>query len=226
MHKHYFQPEAETMPVNEIKKLPRKLILDLPAAMLLQQRGTDVGLRGTEDAGIPCYERYHDLENAGFIPPGHSSLQFQYAKYQRVTTDDNAEILSLFEDAETAWPSAYRYDNGECEFYVLCVDGYTMRPNCSVFLSYGRQEQLLDFIGAIPHVKREPGVYMMWKTDSAETALLVQNLSEDVLFDFDVHLDRAYQSVSIYGGEGTLWRTKLHITSDVAPHGALLITLK
>ena len=213
--------------VSTLTKLPSKLILDLPAAMLLTEKGVDVGLcKVNPISDIPWYERYEDLRNCGVSTPGHTSLQFQNAPYSRVTLDEKATVLSVFEGRTEVFPSAYRYRSGGTEFYVLCVDAYALRPNCSIFLSYGRQKQLLDFIGAIPHVAGQPGVYTLWKEGKESGALLILNLSEDVLFDFDVDLDRSYTEVILYGAEGFCAGDRIHVDSEIPPFSACMVELK
>lgn len=211
----------------EIKELPKKLILDLPAAKILTARGIDVGLRGsTPISELPLYERYTAPEHAGCNNPGHSSLQFQWgAPYECAELADSADLLSIFECETRVIPSAYTYSNGETCFYVLCADASALRPNCSIFLSYGRQAQLLDFIGNIPHIKGQPCVYTLWKENDQGGALLILNLCEDSLFDFDIVLDRSYSDVRLHGITGSLDGSRIHISDTVAPFSAVIAEL-
>ena len=213
--------------VTALNQMPKKLILDLPAALRLQEAGVDVGISEViPGAEIPLYERYEQLDGCGVFVPGHTSLQFQYAPYSRVVPREGAEILSVFEGRTQVFPSAYRYQNGKTELYVLCADAYALRPNCSILLSYGRQNQLLDFIGGIPHVAGEPCVYTLWKEGADGGALLVLNLSEDVLFDFDIVLDKAYDRVILHGAEGIHHGDRVHITGEVAPFAAVMVEMR
>ena len=213
--------------VMALKRMPKKLILDLPAALRLQETGMDVGISEViPGAEIPLYERYEHLDKCGVFVPDHTSLQFQYAPYSRVVPCEGAEILSVFEGRTQVFPSAYRYQSGDTELYVLCADAYALRPNCSVLLSYGRQKQLLDFIGPIPHVAGEPCVYTLWKEGETGDALLILNLSEDVLFDFDIVLDRPYAEVILHGAEGIHRGDRIRVTGEVQPFAALTVELK
>ena len=213
--------------VTALKQLPKKLILDLSAARRLQEAGMDVGISEIiPGAEVPLYERYEGLDTCGVFVPGHTSLQFQYAPYSRVVLREGAEILSVFEGRTQVYPSAYRYQSGETQLYVLCADAYALRPNCSVLLSYCRQKQLLDFIGGIPHVAGEPCVYTLWKEGEAGGALLVLNLSEDVLFDFDIMLDRTYPQAVLHGAEGVHLGDRIRVTGEVAPFGAVMVEMR
>jgi hypothetical protein len=209
------------------ERMPRKLILDLPAALRLQEAGMDVGIAEViPEANIPLYERYEHLDTCGVFVPGHTSLQFQSAPYFRVVPREGARVLSVFEGRTQVYPSAYRYTSGETELYVLCADAYALRPNCSILLSYGRQKQLLDFMGSIPHVAGQPCVYTLWKEGETGGALLVLNLSEDVLFDFDIVLDRTYDQAILHGAEGVHLGDRVHVTGEVPPFSAITIEMK
>ena len=208
--------------------MPKKVILDLPAAKCLTECGVDVGLKKTTPtAYIPMYERYENLDRTGIYVPGHSSLQFQWnAMYERCDLCENAVVMSVFEAEDGSFPSAYRYTDGTTEYYVLCVDATALRPNCSIFLSYGRQTQLLDFIGAVPQIKGEPGIYSIWKENAREGVVLYLNLCEDILFDFDIVLDDGYPAVTLFGAEGTVQGKQIHVTSSVAPYGSFMVTYR
>jgi hypothetical protein len=213
--------------VTALKQLPKKLILDLPAALRLREAGIDTGLAEViPGAEIPLYERYEHIDTCGLFVPGHTSLQFQSAPYSRAILREGAEVLSVFEGRTQTFPSAYRYTCGETELYVLCADAYALRPNCSVLLSYGRQKQLQDFIGSIPHVAGQPCVYTLWKEGDTGGALLVLNLSEDVLFDFDIVLDQPYDEVVLHGVEGIHRADRIRVTGEVAPFSAITVEMK
>jgi len=134
--------------------------------------------------------------------------------------------MSVFEAEDGSFPSAYRYTDGTTEYYVLCVDATALRPNCSIFLSYGRQTQLLDFIGAVPQIKGEPGIYSIWKENAREGVVLYLNLCEDILFDFDIVLDDAHPAVTLFGAAGTVQGKQIHVTSSVAPYGSFMVTYR
>jgi len=207
-----------------IDELPKKLIIDLPAAKLLKERGIDVGLISTEPQnGSPSFEYF--TESCG-VPAGRASMTNHSAPYEKCTIDKKAAVLSEFMYASGNIPSVYVYNNGSTEFFVLCVDSSLLLPVSSVFTSYGRQRQLLEFVGKVPHIKGMPGVYTLWKEDVNETALLFLNLYPDDMFDFDIELDSSYASVNLIGAEGVLDGDKIHITSTVAPYGIVIAVLK
>ena len=125
------------------------------------------------------------------------------------------------------FPSSFRYDNGETEFLVFAFDGYGGYGTSHAFLSYYRQEQLLDFIGEkYPFIKGNPFVYTICKEDENERAVLFCNFSEDELFDFDVNLDREYADMELFGAKGEMKNKKIKIDSNVSAYGAFAVILK
>ena len=58
-------------------------------------------------------------------------------------------------------------------------------------------------------------------------AVLIENLSYDTIFDFDIELDGSWDTASLYGGEGTLSEDKkrLAVTTDLPSGGALVLEL-
>lgn len=203
--------------VKAFEKLPKKVITDLKGAELLKESGIDVGFVTAKAAASPYFECF----GKNLVPVGDSG------EYYDCALRENARVLSSFEGAAGYFPAAYTYDNGECEFLVLTFDAYTVLYDSPLFISYGRQNQLMDFIGnRYCYIKNEPGIYQICKRNQQETALFFENLCEDALFDFDISLDRAYSGVDLFGAEGELRGDALHITSSVAPYAMFAVVLK
>ena len=162
----------------EIGDLPKKLILDRPAAQILEKRGVDVGLM-------------HHTDKADY----------------------------------------YEYDNGNTKFLVFSYNAYD-RGWDSIFsgdamLGYDIQDLLWNFIGrSYPRIEHQPSVYSVCKTDGGETAVMFVNLCDDDWFDFDVLLDREYDTVALFGAEGIVNGRTIHIDGSVPAWGALSVILK
>ena len=93
-----------------------------------------------------------------------------------------------------------------------------------MFRSYSRQKQVLDFIGGeFPVIRNYPGTYTLYKTNGNSAAVLFENLSLDPMFDFDIELAKPCKEMELFGATGTLSEDgmRIHITSDVAPYGAI-----
>ena len=56
---------------------------------------------------------------------------------------------------------------------------------------------------------------------------LFENLSLDPMFEFDIELAKPCKEMELFGAEGTLSEDgmRIHITSDVAPYGAIGVAL-
>lgn len=205
--------------IDMIRKLPKKLIIDMAAAKILKERGVDIGLLSAQKTSVPIFEYFGETRTPLFANA--------VSEYYDCSLEDGAEVLSLFENEGGKIASAYRYDNGECEFLVFTFDAYQTSLNSSLFVSYGRQEQIIDFVGErFCYIRNEPGVYQICKRGDGETAVFFENLWEDGMFDFCVELDDEYSSVEIFGAEGYLDAKKLYITSEIPPFGMFAFVLR
>ena len=88
----------------------------------------------------------------------------------------------------------------------------------------------MDFIGSgYPAVENESGIYCLCKQtpDVRKMAALIENLSYDTIFDFDIELDGSWDTASLYGGEGILSpdKQRLSVTTDLPSGGALVLEL-
>lgn len=203
--------------VNMLDKLPRKMILDVRAAQCLQEKGVDVGLISVSPARAPGRERFGEAT---------ISTPIAWGTYYQCELQKKAKVLSYFISGDTEYPAVYRYDNGTTEFMVYAFDGYTVNQAGGSFLSNLRRTQLLDFVDGICSIDGFPGVYQICKQEKGETAILFENLYEDEMFDFKIQLDRTYQSMEVYGIEGTLEGDEIRVHSEVPPFGMFAVVLR
>lgn len=201
-----------------IDVLPKKLIVDIGAAEILQNRGFDLGLKH-----INSNIKAVNSEQFGSEMP-FFGYHGGFAKVCKLK--DNANIQSNFICETKKFPASYIYKSAGTEFLVFTFDGY-LTPNVSrILLSYYRQKQLLDFIGKkYPYIEGYPSIYEVCKKDKNETAVFFLNLSEDDLFDFKIHLDKKYKSLRIFGAEGTLDGNKIKVTSNISAYGFFAVLL-
>lgn len=213
---------------------PEKLILDLPAAMLLQEKGWDLGIRSAAPFVPAAAERYHFCDGSTeYISISSSGLALfpqMHNGYFDVTLDGGNQVLSSFCYHDGDRPSSCRIRSGNTEFFILLFDAAALGQSCSAECSYSRQQQLLDFIGRkYPVIAGENEVYCLCKQseNGKKMAVLLLNLGHDTLFDHSVELDGAWDSVSIYGGEGILSidKRQLRITTDLPAGEALVLEL-
>ncbi len=212
-------------------KFPKNLIIDVPAAKILMDRGVDVGLRSFKKADGQAREifdlpggrkqtiniTYPKLFRPGYLGSGFYSCQ----------VDPAAQIQSHY---DSGLPASYVYDNGTTRFLVLLANVDTLGQSCSYCASYARQQQILEFLNhAYPAIRHEPDIYTLFKYNKTEdtAAVLFGNLGEDLLFDFDIHLNKPCSNVNICGAYGQLSSDGMvvHITSDVPAKTCIALEL-
>ena len=206
--------------VKSIEKMPKRMIVDAVAAKCLQEQGIDVGLvsvQALEGIVYPVAERFGDVRISAAASGGI---------YYECTLKEKAEVQSVLEIGDKLIPASYIYDNGTTEFLVYTFDAYSISQAGSVLCSYGRQEQILSFYSDYPIIRKSPFVYQLCKKNENETALFVANIFEDEMFDFEIELDKAYESVECYGVEAHLEGKTLKVTSEVASYGMFAVVLR
>ena len=202
-----------------VKHFPQKLIIDAKAAKIFSQKGIDVGITSFEPADVPVIEKCDENKICMTIVSGN----YYNCGYAKTTS-----VLSLFEDAQGhEYPAVMKYKNEKLntEFFIISVDAESENDCCTVFRSYLRQSQILNFINDFPYIMNQPDVYQIFKTNEKESAILFENLSEDTIFDFVIQLDKKYSKMEICGASGILIGDKIKITSDFSPYRAIAVNL-
>ncbi len=197
-----------------METLPRRLIVDLSAAEILSQKGVDIGVQFRDAAPIPNREYGFGEEIEIFKAHG---------RFARLTLKPGAEVVTEFGVGKERFVGSYRYDNGTTEFLVLAFDGYSVRQDNALFGSYLRQKTLLEFVGRIPHLPGNPGVWTLVKKSESETAILCLNIFEDPILDGVLELGTSYASAELIGAEGILEGTRIRLTDAVPPYGAFIV---
>ena len=204
--------------VKEIKKMPKKLILDITGAKILKEQGIDVGFESLSAMNVPTT-----------ISDGVNkvSLTNPWGEYYNPVLKEGTDVKCTFIALDESFPGAYTYKSGDTEFLVFTFDGFIDKYDSGVFTSYIQESVVKDFLGnAFCYIRKEPAVYQICKRDENETAVLFENLWEDALFDFEIELDKEYKDVSFFGADGVLEGAKIKITSEVAPYGMFAVILK
>ncbi len=214
------------------EKFPKNLIIDIPAARILMDRGVDVGLesyKAADDQGREVFElpngkkQQINITYPRIFRPGYLGTGFFDCRVNPAAQIQSRYISGL--------PASYVYDNGTTRFLVLLADVDVLGQSCSYCASYARQQQILQFLNdAYPSIAHEPDIYTLYKcnSDGSSAAVLFGNLGEDMLFDFDINLARPCKNVSICGAEGRLSDDgmRMHITSDVPAKTCIALNLE
>ena len=218
----------DVLAIPEMSKY-KKLIIDFPAARLLTEKGVDVGLKSFCNAQVPSYEHFEEERvNLSFIEA--EAPMEKTGGFYEVKLRANADIQSVFQSKAGDYVSSYIYNNGETEFLVFTFDTLAVGEASSLFVSYCRQKQLIDFIAEeYPYIIGQTGIYSLCASseDRKKQAVLFENIGGDPAFDFSIELGRECSDFTIFGAEGELAedRRSICITSDFAPSAAMALEL-
>lgn len=195
------------------KPLPGQLILDLPAARILQQSGIDTGLLSAQKIAPPLLTLHAGEQvGTGWLP-------FVY----RLTLREEAVPVSVFSEEGKESPAVYRYRSEKTDFLVYAFDGYAQDPRTVFSLSYFRAEELADFLNfSYPKLHRVPGFYQICRRHpDGRLVSLFLNMSSDIPDPF--RIGDVPVPVFAEGATGVLEADGIRITSPVLPfHGFVL----
>ena len=197
-------------------------VLDIGAAMILMERGIDVGAEGFGEAqtigGMEQFPAYGERVRIGNM-----------VRYREPALKAGAEALSCADGHVTA----YRYENAEGQrFIVYPFEMDASWSNLGVTRSYCRQKQLiegLEWAGRkkLPAVLMgHPDICLMCKRSEKGLAVGVWNLSADYIADARIRLDRAYGACSLFGAEGALEGDHVQISGEIAPYSFVGVFLE
>lgn len=226
----------------------KKLILDLPAARLLEEKGIDTGLAGAKRAAVPGLEYFPAAgRGAGVLGAADAAQQIPAAaqrlllsgigqgaplaktgSFYDVQLKEGARAESWFESQDGITVSSYRYHNDTTEFMVLAFDALAAGESSTLFASYCRQNQLMDFVGgAYPYIRGFSEIYSLCAAseDGREQAVLFENQSLDPVFDFEIELGKICEKFELIGamGELTADKKRIRVTTDFQPSAAMVL---
>lgn len=204
------------------------LILDCRAAVLLSERGVDVGLVSVGE-GFTAEKEYFEAED---------DYTASNAWVYDISVSDNAEVLSRFitcaadctETRRTV--GSYFYENADGErFLVFAFDGYEQYYSGGGMRGYYRSAMLRNacvrFGAALPaYSYGHPDLYLQAKR-GADGSLSVGlwNMFADAVFEPTVELDGSYSAVEGIGCTARLAGDRV-ILSDIAPFSFAGFTVK
>lgn len=192
------------------------VILDLPAAVVLQERGYDVGLKAYSKE-VAWNETFGPDKIVGIGEAIKSGTMY------RIEAADDARVLSeyIFQD-KTKAPSCYRYDAPDgVQYLVYAFDGNSAPTvESPIYCSYYRQRQLVDAIrgmgGKVPVITYEaPNLYAVAKSDEDSIAVWLANINPDTVYAPVFELEDAYTRCDVIGGRAHLEAGKLVFETDI-----------
>ena len=202
----------------DLKSLGQGAFLDGVAAVILMQKGIDVGLKGDwrfED-GRPSY---------GVSPDGkeRSWMIAHGVRFLDAPIHENAEIMMYAEDGQKLRPLIYRYQNANGQrFMVYMTDSMAKLYNHDICKGYLMQNALhegLEWIAdkKLPVTcKGNPSLYLLAKREGNRMAVGMFNCFADAVLDPVIRLDRPYRSVKFVGCSGRLEGDCVYLDAPIA----------
>ena len=204
-----FGESARHVPLDAIKK---GAILDGIAAVILTERGVDVGLG--ED---PCLS----FREVPFIKTEtENSVSVLNGKARLITSpiSENAAAVASIAMGD-GLPLAYRYKNADGQsFTVFTFDSETVDRKSGLLRGYAIEKILLDGIATIgekkltAHCPASPDLYTLCSRGEDSLALGLFNCYADSVLDPVVELDREYVSARFAGFDGRVEGNKLYLS--------------
>ena len=204
-----------------VKTFAKKMIVDLRAAEILQERGLNLALnRKTIIHGL-AKEEYAD---GSYWFMNNATAKQYYA----CELNGEATIASYYVDCNgNKTPSSWQVTCEGTEFLVFAFDPYEESGQSTILFSCDRREQLQEFIGHhYPYMDDFYDVYTVCKDGHGERAVLFQNMGQDEIVDGVILLDKPYDDMKIFGAEGTLQGDKILLESIVQPFASVAVVLK
>ena len=161
------------------------MILDVPAAQLLQERGVDVGLLSAKSLPAEYSERF---ETEAITSYGVNAVY-------DIEVAESAKVLSRFCGDGQEHIAAYLYENADGQrFMVYGFNGDDVRYTSTTIRNYCRGEQLRDVLPALcgkslpAACTGHPYLYCLCKQRENTTAVAYINCHPDEMVDATVEL--------------------------------------
>lgn len=191
----------------------KRVVVDLPAALILQKKGYDLGIKSISSAPVPFIEHFKDEQ----VQLVYTSAN---AEYNALELKPEAKIQSTFDTGAVA---SFEYNN----FLVLNFDALYIGEGSSLLRSYSRGRQLREFFeNAYPSICDLSEIYCLLAKKQDGLTVLFQNHSSDPVFDFDINLPKECKEFKLYRAEGVLKGKKIHITTEFSPSASILLEIK
>ena len=201
-----FGENARHIPLSDLQKGG---VLDIRAALILQERGVDVGIQSVDSFQVAPISTETDKYGTSIRPFGNP-----VSAYRRFNGALNANAETQSYD-EAHHPIAWRYENANRQkFFVFNVDQADIEHNCSINVNYIRQKQLIDAVEWIAGEKlpakceKHPHLYIQCgKSDGLVVGLF--NCYDDCVLPAIITLDKEYKTVEFFGCKGSLQGDKV-----------------
>lgn len=210
----------------DLSLLKEGTILDATAAMILMERGVDLGI---EDAGAPfehtiAFAHGKDATRKSLITEGAARLINPSLKA-------GAEVELFYSEPSGSHPLAYRYENQKGErFLVMLFEGASTLRLCGLLKCPSMQELLheeLPWVGRAPLPAAcfgNPELFLMAEREEDSISIALLNCFADRALQPVVQLDREYSRIECLNCEASLEGDRLILQSPL--HGFTFAAFK
>ncbi len=203
------------------------MILDAVSAIILTERGVDVGIASYEGFENKTYT-YLSTGKEGEIAP----VRFADSRQLKATLAPTAEIVMTAYCGTKEEPFAYTYENADgVRFLVYLSDYGTWTEGTGLFDSCIHHPVLTR---ALPWLSRHPlpivgeahpGLYLLADRDGEGTSLLFVNCFADEIITPVFTLDECYADARVFGASAHTDGNRLVFDTDIPPYAAVTVRL-
>ena len=206
----------------ELSRLSEGTVLDAVSAIILTQRGVDVGIKEygrlvDKNISFLCT---NDVEYKSFISKGNVKMLLP-------ALEDTAEPLLFSTEQNNTDTVAYKYENANGErFLVFLFEGdsifdSTQMRDSGLLKNYAVQKTLAK---ELPWVARKeldaycignPELYLMCRKDESSMTVGLFNCFADALAEPVIMLDEEYKNIECIGCEAKIEGRKVILTSKM-----------
>lgn len=202
-----FGENARYLPESAFEK---PLIIDLPAARILQEMGIDTGISSFGHRFVTVQEQFPDMQVTVCKHGGARPYAYD------LTLSPSAKVQSHWlKPDSTLSPASYTYENSQGHrFLVFCAEGFDWDKE--FYVNYARQDQLLSFLrntGAhLPVVcNGNPDLYILCKQNASKLAIGFFNCFADSIEPLTAQLNARYTRAAFFRCRGAVEGTTLRI---------------
>ena len=204
-------------------------ILDITAAIYLNEQGVDVGIKKAEKItkATGWFKEF-------YVEPDDCVRVFDalYEHYD-LTLNDNAKVLSCFEINGGNTIGSYTYENADGQkFLVFNFDGEKQMLSKGLFRSYYRQKQVVGLHQWLNGKKldayslKNPDLYIMTKKNDKSLAVGLWNNFADAILKPVVELGESYKKARFINCEGQLLDNKIVLNKPLGAYTFCFIELE
>lgn len=187
-----FGENARYLPKSALKG---GMIIDMEAAVILSNRGIDVG--------VETFGKEVKVIDETFCDSKNRIIAFNSPSYD-VKIKPDAKVLSIGKTLEGTVPMSFAYINDDGQRFL--VINTNPRKSDTLMRHYARAYQYREFLGKNFYATctGNPDVYMLCSESCGELAVGVWNFCIDPVISPIVHLGKEYKDIRFINGNGKL----------------------